>query len=134
MNIAAVMDELGAVLAGVPTLRVHPWTRRQVNPPEALLALPDIDYDSTYGRGSDTLELDITVLVGAASDRASRDTIARYADGAGPHSIKQALDAHAWTTCDEVTVVRCEFATVTVAAVDYLGAVFTTRITGAGGA
>ena len=133
MNIAAVMDEIGVALDTIDGLRVHPWNRSKITPPAALVTLPSlVTYDQTYGRGSDRVELDVVVLVGKASDRASRDQIARYADGSGTHSVKAALEARTWTTCHEVTASECEFATYTVAGTDYLGAVFALVIHGQG--
>lgn len=133
MNIADVMDEIGTALGEIDGLRVHPFPARKITPPAAVVLLPElITFDATYGRGSDTIQLDIVVFVGAASDRASRDLVAAYADGSGASSVKAALEAHTWTSCDDVHAKSCELGAVRSGDAEYLGAIFTLSITGQG--
>lgn len=127
------MDELGVRLKAIEGLRVKPYWADSITPPAAIVLLPDrIDFDETYDRGSDSMEIPVWVLVGKASDRASRDAIARYASGSGEHSIKARLEASGYTSCDDVTVRSCEFLGENVSGVDYLVAAFQLTITGSG--
>lgn len=134
MNVAALMDEIGTALSTVPGLRVHPFQAKRVTPPSALIGLPDsYTFDATYGRGSDRLSLPVLVVVGGVSDRASRDQLARYADGAGTHSVKSAIESGDYAEADTVVVSSVEFPGVRIADLDYLAASFTVDVLGPGG-
>ena len=133
MNLEAVADELAVPLAGIG-LRVPPWGVERITPPAAIIALPErIEFDSTYQRGSDRYpDVPVVVLVGKPEARASRKALAAYADGSGEKSVKAAVEAHTYTSCDVVRVVWCEFDTATYAGIDYLAAVFHLDINGKG--
>lgn len=133
MDLNAVMDELGEELDTIAGLRVYDFPSDHITPPAAVLAWPDeITYDETYGRGMDRLTLPVVVLVGKASDRASRDTLAAYADGSGASSVKAVLEGGTYTSCDSVRVMRAEFDVVRIAGVDYAAAVFDLDVAGQG--
>lgn len=134
MNIAGVMDELGAALETIGGLQVFPYWADRVTPPAAVVGWPDsYSFDATYGRGSDRITVPVTVLVGRVTAATSRDRLAAYADGSGPSSVKQAVDGHASSAYDTATVREVtEFATYTVAGVEYLGARFSVDIMGSG--
>jgi uncharacterized protein with PIN domain len=136
MNIADVMDEIGAQLSTIDGLRVFPYNADKVVAPAAVVALPDeIDYDQTFGRGSDLLKLDVYVMVARIDQRTGRDALAAYLDGSGASSVKAALDNSdtvAYTACDVVRVASASVEPITSGGIDYLGAVFTLEITGQG--
>jgi hypothetical protein len=133
VNIADVMDELGTALEGIPDLRVFPYWAPRITPPTAIVGWPDpLSYDRTMARGMDSLTLPVFVLVGAVDARTSRDVLAAYLNGSGVDSIKTALDGGTYTACHTVTVRQATVETMTVAAVDYLGATFDVDITGSG--
>lgn len=133
MNIANLMDELGAALEAIPDLRVFPFSVDKINPPAAIVGWPDpLTYDSTMARGSDQLTLPVFVLVGRFVARSARDTLAAYLDGSGAGSIKAVLDGGAYTACDSVRVATAEVQAITAGGVEYLGAVFDVEIFGPG--
>lgn len=133
MNIEAVVEEIRQGLATIPGLKVPPWGVEAVTPPAALVALPDIDYDSTYGRGADRYpDLPVIVLAGKPGDPATVRRVAGYADGSGPTSIKAVLEAHEWVACDTVRVTRGEFDTLTYANTPYLALILHLDVTGKG--
>jgi hypothetical protein len=133
VNLAAVMDEIGEALESIAGLRVFPYTADKVTPPAAIVDLPDkVTFDETYQRGADAFTIPVTVVVGKVSDRASRDAIAAYVAGSGPASVKSAVDGWNYTEADSVTVTGCEFAVVTFAATQYLGALFDVDVLGQG--
>ena len=134
MNLDAVAGELAAALKTITGLRVPAWGVETIQPPAAVIALPErINYDATYGRGSDRIpDLAVVVLVGKPDQRTARKTIAAYADGSGTKSVKAKLEAYTYTTCDSVTVVWAEFDTARYAGTDYLAAIFHLDITGKG--
>lgn len=132
MIITDVMAELGAKLQTITGLRVYPYTARSIKPPAASVALPDrVDYDLTYGRGSDSMMIKVLIVVGLASERAATLELAAYLDGADARSIKAALDGDG-TAYDDLTVQGVEINVVTVNGTDYLSAEFDCKIIGAG--
>lgn len=133
MNLAEVMQELADQLDTIAGLNAFGYPADTISPPAAMVDYPDgIEFDATYGRGSDTMVVPVYVAVGKASDRAARDTLGAYADGAGAKSVKQVLEAGAYEAFDTCRVSGAEFAVITVGAVDYLAAKFTVDITGPG--
>lgn len=135
MHLEDISAEIGTALATIAGMRVPAWGVESIEPPAALIALPDrMDYDETYGRGGDTIpDLPVVILIGAPEDRASRKKISAYTDGAGPASIKQVLEGYAWTTCDGVHVASVEFEPNAIyAKTPYLAAIFHLDITGGG--
>jgi hypothetical protein len=73
------------------------------------------------------------LVAGKATERSARDTAAGWAAGSGSSSVKAAMEAHTWTSCDDLTVTRCTFDVVTIAGVDYLAAMFEADAIGPGG-
>jgi hypothetical protein len=133
VNLNDVMNQLGTQLDTIAGLRVYPYPADTVAPPAAILGLPDgIEFDATYGRGSDEITIPVLVVVGRASDRAARDKLAEYCDGAGAKSIKQVIEAGTYTAFDTVRVARAEFDFVRIAGADYLAALFDLNLTGSG--
>jgi len=136
MNIEAVQAEIATKLDAVPGLNVVAYDAESVTPPAVLFAVPEnYQYDNTYGRGSDSFVLPITVLVGRASARAARRKINEFISGSGDLSIKRVVDdsaSNTYTACHSVTIRDVELGTIRVAAVDYLGATFNAHIVGPG--
>lgn len=133
MNLANVMAEMGTKLNVIPGLRVAPYTADDINAPAAIVELPDTyTFDRTYGRGSDSMTLNVTVAVAKVDSRNAHTQLAKYADGSGTHSVKVALQAGPNTAYDDLTVKSIEFGQVRFAGVAYLAAVFTVEIFGQG--
>lgn len=133
MILGDVMDALAVRLDTIAGLRVHAYPPDTIAPPAAVVTYPGaIDFDGTYGRGMDSLELPVIVLVGKVSDRASRDAISRYADGSGSASIKAVLESGTYTAFDSIRVSKCTFDVIAIGAVEYLAATFTVSLTGSG--
>lgn len=129
------MDELGTALSSVDGLRVFPYSADRVTPPAAIVGWPDvIDYDTTFGRGSDSMVLPVWVVVGKVDARSSRNTLAAYLDGSGSSSVKAAVDGGTYTACDSATVtgVPNGVESVSIAGTEYLAAIFNVSITGKG--
>lgn len=135
MNLGDVMDEVAGRLRAIPQLRVHPYPADSVNPPAAVVAWPErYDFDETYGRGSDRMTLPLLVVVSRVPDRAARDQLSRFCDGAGPASVKAALETGEAMSFDSVRVTRIEFDVVRIAENDYIAATFMLDIFGPGSA
>lgn len=136
MNLGDVQEQLAAALDTIDPLRVHPWWADRVNPPAAVVAMPDeYSYDTTLGRGYDEITLPVFVLVSRADARTATYEVGSYAAGGGPRSVKAALEAHdPMGTWESLRVTEVVFAEVRVAGADYLGAEFKVHISGEGDA
>lgn len=123
IDLATIMDEIGVALKTIPKLRVFDFPPASAQPPFAFVNLPEtVDYDLTFGRGFDRMTLQVFLGVSAAVDRAARDLLVAYVSGAGPMSIKAAIEAGAVGSTTRVT--RAEFATIALASGVYAGASF----------
>lgn len=133
MNLADVMDDLGAALDTIDGLRVHAYGADRITPPAAVIAWPEeLTYDAAMQRGADQAEIPVVVLVARADVRTARDVLARYCDGVGAHSVKSAVDGYTATAYDSARVMRVEFGPATFAAVEYLAATFYIDVIGKG--
>ena len=133
MDINAVLDELATKLATVDGLTVYDHPPGSVVAPAAIVALPDrVDFDATYGRGMDRIQLPIVLAVAKPTDKASRDTIAAYCSGSGSSSVKQFLEAGPHTAFHHLRVESVEFDVIKIGATDYVAAIFTCDIAGSG--
>ena len=134
MNLAAVMDEMAVELDTIDGLRVFAYPADSVVPPAAVIGYPEtITYDTTAGRGVDTLVFPVWVLCGRVTDRTARDLLGVYLDGSGAKSVKGVLLAgKPWTAMSSVRVADATVEVVTIAGIDYLAAVFTVNVYGSG--
>lgn len=134
MKLDQVMDEVAGVLAQITGLRVTAYPPPTLSAPGGYVSYPlSIAYDETYGRGEDDFrDLPIVLVVGKATERSARDTVAAWSSGAGAKSVKALMEAHAWTTCDDLTVTSCEFDVEMIAGVPYLAAMFKATVVGPG--
>lgn len=125
VSVSSIMDTLGDALEEIEGLRVFPYYADRVHPPAVVVGWPDsYAYDSTMARGADTLVFPVTVVVGRADARSSRDQLSLYADGSGSTSVKQAIEELGpW-----VRVMSAEFGVVSIAGVEYLAATFDVEV------
>jgi hypothetical protein len=137
VDLAAHMEEVAAQLKLITGLQVFAYPPDKINPPGGAVSYPDgIDYGVTYGgpRGAVRLDgLNIVLLANRATTRQARDTVSGWIAPAGAASVPARLEAHDWTTCDDLTVTRVDFDVVTVGAVDYLAAMFKATVMISGG-
>lgn len=134
MRLNLVMDEVATVLKRITGLRVDAYPAATVNAPAGYVSYPQsIDFDEEYQRGGDQFtDLPFVLLGGEATERHTRDVIAGWASGDGPDSVKAQMEAHTWTTCDDLTVTACEFDVETIAGIPYLAAIFKATVVGPG--
>lgn len=134
MDLEQVAAELAAALATIEGLSVPEWGVQRVSPPAALITLPErVEYDAAYARGADEVpDWTVLVLVARPTDPESRRTIAGYAAGSGPRSVKHAIEAHTYVACGQPRVTSAEFDVVSYAGTDYLAAIFHLAISGEG--
>lgn len=134
MRLDDVMDETATVLAGITGLNVFAYPIGSLTAPAGYVSYPrSIDFDETYGRGSDQFtDLMIVLVVGKPNDKSARDRVAAWGSGDGPESLKRQMEEHTWTTCDDLTVTSCEFDLEMIGGVPYLAAMFRATVVGQG--
>jgi hypothetical protein len=133
MIIAMVMKEIADQVDTIPGLNVFDFWVKKMPVPGATVGLPTrVGYDKTYGRGSDSIDVPLLVMVGAVDAASSARALMTYMDGSGPRSVKAVLEAHEWTTCDEVVVAEAAPDVYSSGGVLLLGAEFTLEVLGQG--
>jgi hypothetical protein len=90
-SIKTIRDGLKTRLATIPGLRVYDTVPGTINPPAAVLTLESVTYDSTFSRGSDEVSFTAHVFTSVSSDD-NQDTLFSFIDGAGPRSVKAAVE------------------------------------------
>jgi hypothetical protein len=128
-----ILAALATALDAIPGLRVFDYMPDAIAPPTAIVQLPEaINYDLTFGRGADTYDLRVLLLVAKGSDRAATKNLASYLDAGGPTSVKAAVEANDTLggLVDVANVKRARgVGAYTVAGVEYLGAMFDVEVT-----
>ncbi len=136
MDVKAVMAEIAGKLDTIAGLRAFGHPVGSLPLPGAVVGLPDlVEFDATYGRGSDALTFPVWVLVARGDERAAALELAAYLDGSGAKSVKTAVDStniNGYVACDTVTVTMAETGAYTYNGVETLGAEFTVQVTGSG--
>lgn len=129
MNLDAVMDEVAVCMRQVAGLHVYAWPPGKVKPPAAVVNWPtDVDYQ--VDGASWRMNLPLVLAFGRPTAPQTRDKLAAYINASGPASVRQLVDAYAWTSCDSVTCTGGDVDVVNVAGVDYLAGLFTLDVIG----
>jgi hypothetical protein len=133
MDLAAVMAEMGTKLDAISGLKVFPYTSDNISPPAACVELPDgLNFDQTYGRGSDAMTLAVTLAVAKVDASNAHTQLAQYANGSGAKSVKQALEVEPNAAYDTLAVKSATFGKVKFGGLWYLGAIFEVDVFGQG--
>ncbi len=135
MDLGKVMDELGDAVNAIPSLkgRVFRYPTESFKTPAAIVAYPDdYTFDGAYARGHDRMKISVWVVVGKASDRASRTNLAAYCAGSGTKSIKTAIETHTYTQADVAHVTGIEFDPFLSGDVIHISAEFSVDVVGPG--
>lgn len=136
MRLDLIMEEVATVLAAVTGLRVQPHPVKTLSPPAGVVAYPEgngVGFHQAYGQGETSIpDLPVHLVANNVTDRVALDIVAAWLDETSATSAVSVLEAHAWTTCDEVTVTSADFTTLTVGSVEYLDVVLHLDITVSG--
>lgn len=133
MHVAGVMDALAERLASIGDLRgrTFAYPPSALVPPAAVVGWPDeIDYDLAMVRGGWSATFPVLVVVGKSDVRSARNAIAAHLDGAGPKSVRAALDGGAHTAYDAALVTKAHVEPVSIAGIEYLAAILDVAVTG----
>lgn len=127
-----ILDAIGERLANIGALSVFAYVPDALSPPAAIVQLPrSIDFDLTYGRGADTYNVPVLVVVGRGDDRASHEALAAYLDAEGPWSVKAAVEGDSTLVglVDDCRVTRADgVGAYSIGGIDYVGAIFTLAV------
>lgn len=135
MNLADVMDDIAEALRTIDDLNVFEWPPGTATPPAAIVGYPTTyTYDATYGRGMDTLNLPVVLILGRATAQSTRDQIAQYVNGSGAKSVKAVLESSPYSAFHTLRVMNVEFDTYELSGVPYAAAIFDIDIAGSGSA
>lgn len=134
MKLDDVMDEVALVLGQLTGLNVFAYPPPTLTPPSGYVSYPQsVGYDETYARGQDQFtDLPIVLVASKVTDVTARNVVAGWASGGGQRSIKKAMEAWSWVSCDDVTVTSCEFDVEKIGGVEYLAALFKATVVGPG--
>jgi hypothetical protein len=120
----AAADTISAAIA-----ELHPYRNvaDAVNTPAFVIAPTSANFLVAMGRGLDTYEFDLTVLVANADVDLAQDLLDQYVNGSGARSIRQAVfqgRTLGRSDCDAHIAGMADYGTRhSAAGVDYLGAV-----------
>lgn len=90
-TVAEVLQGFEARLLTIEGLRVSAYIADQINPPQATVGVPPVDYHKTFQRGRMQLDGEIYVFVSGALDRVGQMLLAEYANPTGTKSIISAV-------------------------------------------
>ncbi len=127
MSVAAIRDGLATNLATISGLRTVSTLPENPNPPIAVVAPSSISYDASMGRGLDTYNFTITVVVGRADGRSAQDKLDTYVSSSGSLSVKVAVESDRKLNgqCKDLRVTAMNsYGAITIGEVQYLAAEF----------
>lgn len=140
---AAIATAARAVVlpAGVGKLTCSGYIPDSVIQPHFFVGEYNIEFDRAFGRGQDQVEFTCRVLVGRADDRSAQRHLDAMLSGAGPASLKAAIEAARGAPgeaalgglADDLHVVRVAgYRWYEHAGTQYVGAELTIRVIGDG--
>lgn len=112
MDVAAVRQGLATAADAVAGLECFGYVPDSVPVPCFYAGEVEIDYDEAYQRGMDVIWVVCRVLVSRADDRAGQALLDGYLKGAGPTSVKAAIEGTPGVAqtlggaCSDLRVVR----------------------------
>lgn len=92
-TVTQIRAALATNLATVSGLRTSALIPDAPQPPIAVVIPDNITYDTAFGRGLDTYEYTVTVIVGRQSDRTAQGSLDGYCNPTGAQSIKTAIES-----------------------------------------
>lgn len=91
-TISEIRSAIATNLSSISGLRTSAYVPDQINPPVAIVEPVSIAFDTSMGRGLDTLTFKVTVLVGRQEERTAQTLIDAYCSSSGASSIKSAIE------------------------------------------
>lgn len=132
---AAIRAALATRLDLLPNVQANRSPIDAINPPTAIVGEVTVDYDLSFGRGVDSLEIRVRLYVSRADAEDGVVTLDGYMSGSGPSSVKATVEGDRTLagTVDDCRVKRAEnFGVYDVAGTAYLGVEFIITATAKG--
>lgn len=92
-SITALRSGIASNLATISGLRTASLVPDDPKPPVAIVMPPRIEFDTAMGRGTDTYEFNVLLIVGRVSDRTAQNSIDAYCNPSGGSSVKTAIES-----------------------------------------
>jgi hypothetical protein len=90
-TVQELREGLATRLRTISGLRAASTQPDNPNPPQAIVNLDSITYDSAYSRGLDEYQFTILVLAGRVAERTSQNRLEAYLNPSGSSSVKTAI-------------------------------------------
>jgi hypothetical protein len=94
VSVVSLRTGLATRLTTIAGLRASATVPDDVQPPMAVVGAPKITYDTTMGRGFDTYEFLVTVIVGRVNERSAQNVLDGYCAPTGATSVKAAIEGN----------------------------------------
>ena len=85
-----IIDNLSTIYG----LRASAIVPENPNPPVAIVELSSGSYDTTFGRGLDSWQFTVTLIVGRSDNRAAQISLDEFVASSGGRSVKQAIESN----------------------------------------
>lgn len=134
LSVNDVRKGLKGALGSISELRLFDYVPSTISAPCAVIGYPNVyEYDKSFGRGLDRMEIEVTVFLGSVAERSSQDRMDAYISGSGGRSIKVAVEADRTLdgACADIRVVEAKnYGPIQSENVTYLGATFLCEVFG----
>lgn len=129
-SLTGVQAGLADALRTIAGLRVYDFPSDRIEPPAAVLSLPETPYDVTLSGRSDEWSFPLWVLVAKADDKAAYGEMVGYLDSGGTKSIRAAIEADRTLNgaCDTAAVINARPLYATIAGTEFLAVEFTLEV------
>lgn len=123
LDLVAVMDGIAAAAIEAELVlgsRVYEWPTLNVTPVCLVVGYPTaLNYDATFGRGSDRATFPVWLIAGRVDARTTRDAIAQYIGPDGVTSVKTALDGDLGGVVQSCRVTAATIEAANIGGIDY---------------
>lgn len=130
-TLSAMRSGIATNLAAITGLRTAATMPDQPNPPIAIVMPQSVSYDTAFGRGLDTYEFVVLVIVGRVDERTAQNLLDGYCNPTGATSIKTAIESDR-TLGGEVNDLRVtdmrNYSSFPIGEVTYLAAEFVVSV------
>lgn len=91
-TVSELREGIATNLQTINGLRIFAYVPDDPKPPIAVVMPETIEFDTSFGRGLDTYNFVVQLLVTSVSDRAAQANIDAYMNPSGPSSVKAAIE------------------------------------------
>lgn len=126
-SISDLRAGIAANLATISGLRVSAEMPDNPNPPMAIVAFNDAEFDLDFNRGMSQYNFTVTVIVGRAAERSAQRALDSYCSSTGATSIKLAVESNrtlSGVAYDTRVSQLSSYGSITVGDTTYLAAEF----------